>query len=208
MNKETEQIPGYILDWLDTRDFASLEAHEKDEVLKYLEPTEYDNMRECSLDLYSLGLSYEPTREAELKANLVQRFSEIHSTPEILPQKGRLVYWPKLHDLRKAAAAVILLGAGWMACYLVQFRKGNTQPGATSGDTVYLEPAPVRIFDTIYLERSSRTAPSKSGGARQEKHIDTRDATSLVLPYHQSAASLRNEMGNARESEYTIPTNL
>lgn len=208
MNKETEQIPGYILDWLDTRDFASLDAGEKEEVLKYLEPSEYDNMRECSLDLHSLGLQYEPGREEEIRENLLERFSLLHATPQTMPDEGKVIRMPLIQYLRRVAAVITLFGAGWLACYLVQFRKSNSQPEAIGGDTVYLEPAPVRIFDTIYMERNSKTAPAKSPEAGQEKHIDMRDATSLVLPYRQSVASVRDQVGHVRESEYSISTNL
>lgn len=208
MNKETQEIPGYILDWLDTRDFASLDASEKEEVIKYLEPSEYESMRECSLDLQTLGLSYKPGRTAEIRSNLLERFSQLHATPEVLPQKGRLIHWPKIRDIRRVAAVVILFGAGWLACYLVQFRKGNSQPGAIGGDTVYLEPAPVRIFDTVYMERNSKTAPARPHDGAQEKQIDLRDATSLVLPFRHSAASLREQVAQMKEPDCQASANI
>lgn len=200
MNKETEDIPGYILDWLDTRDFTSLNANEREEVLKYLEPSEYDHMRECSLDLHALGLSYEPVRTTEIKDNLLGRFNQLHAAHGTQPRKGRVIHWPGIQDLRKVAAVVLLFGAGWLACYLVQFRKGNSQPEAIGGDTVYLEPAPVRIFDTVYIEKNAKNIPVKPRNGGEEKRIDPRDATSLVLPFRQSVTSLRDQAVQVKES--------
>jgi len=156
MKTEPENIPDHLFDWLENRSFHSLSEVEKTLVLHFFSKEEFEEMQSAAIAVKSPKAPQNKTS----KSNLLDRFDAVHAngSENAKPAIFQMPVW------RAAAIALLLI------CFGLAHRILNTTLSKPIGtaikvDTVYLvkqiASAPEKIFDTIYISKTTATPKSK-----------------------------------------------
>jgi hypothetical protein len=186
MENNKEDIPAGIFNWMETRGFASLDAGEKKDVLAFLSESEYDALHKTAAGLRMVQRLGKAPRHSEIKANLLGAFDAKQ------PGKTKMKILPHVAVLWKIAAVFLLFASGWLFHFLIDYKNGPSSSLVAEIDTVYItrtiEPAIVKIFDTIYPGDEVQASPKKSYNKVTAKKTEGRDATLLVPQKKRSSA--------------------
>lgn len=141
-----ENIPSFIFDLVNQKDFETLTAQEKAKVLAYLNEEEYNELRQGVLLSEALVFN-----EQQISSNNAQKELLLHR----LKQKHQpFMWWQTPVALWKVAASFLLFGL--IGYFYINAKTGyNNKKVFAQTDTVYLEkllPAE-KVYDTVYLEQ-------------------------------------------------------
>ena len=138
-----ENIPSHIFDWLASHDFNTLDAAQKQEVLKYITEEEYTELRNTSTLLHSGARLHQVPASNGGKQALMDRFKDKHQIPQTAKPEpsgwNSALFW-------RAAAIILFLLCGAQAYYTVKAHR--------SADMTAVE----RIIDTVYVTKNDVNA--------------------------------------------------
>lgn len=191
MNKNFDNIPAEVFDWMQNCSFNKLDAQQQDIVKHYFSIEEYDDLHLATIGI-SNSLMVAESADDEIKSNLMARFNKHHHPKQksIKLQKP-LIYW-------QAAAMLLLILSIWLfnKNFGLQNLKNASQLLLT--DTVYVDrlvsQAPVVLHDTVYRYKYIKTETN-----HQDEVNDVHNLP-LTQPEHnyENIPAMRiKELGNA-----------
>jgi hypothetical protein len=143
MNKEEENIPNEIFDWLNTHSFQELNANQQAQVSNWFNPTTYNQIHHAAK--HALAVNAMLARKAIIKEHILQQFE----------LKNKAVWYKKAIPFWQAAAIIIFLSG----IFIVQLRMQKTasNPNLLAfSDTIYLEKLiqsePIYLYDTVFIK--------------------------------------------------------
>ncbi len=142
-----ENIPSFIFDLVNQKDFETLTAPEKTKVLAYLSEEEYNELRQGVLLSEAVVFNEQqiPGNDAQ-KELLLRRLKQKHQP---------FMWWQTPVALWKVAASFLLFGL--IGYFYINAKTGHTNKKVLAQtDTVYLEkllPAE-KVYDTVYLKQT------------------------------------------------------
>lgn len=182
MENNPEQIPSYIFDWLELLPFEGLSASRQEEVLRYFSADAYNELHHTVSDIRHTAHKPADHMRNTRKQMLMQRFDEKHK-----PQATIIRMFNKPVALWKAAAVFLLIGGGWFSYFMLQHKHLPASTLTTFVDTLYvtkeISPDPLKIYDTVYIDRVSEPAQKqrRHQQSKQQQHITGADMDQLNI---------------------------
>lgn len=174
MEKDFENMPAHIFDWIETNGFNQLSDHQKKEVNRFFSEEEYNELHETAGELKSANSIPDHTTVAS-RQQAIRHFNALHHSAK---NNRYLRFW-------QAAAAVLLLFSGWLIFQLAGVQQGSSvQISAT--DTVYVEkPAEIilqKVHDTIVVTqiKTKKITASASGEVIRHEPEATASAVGVM----------------------------
>ena len=147
MNRNLEQVPAIIFDWLESQDFLKLNTSQQDEVLKYFSRDEYEEMRKSFLDIKLAFIPNNAVIDSNRQHVLLTHFDKHNAYKKVLTP---LFIW-------RAAALLLLLLSGGLFYKLLTMKNAIVNTQVVLADTVYvnkeIKSAPEIIHDTLYITK-------------------------------------------------------
>ena len=198
MNKNTENMPTEIFDWLQTSDFKSLVKDQQKQVLLYFSEEEFNAMHLAADALKMVNSQNNSRGEGLSKAALLERFDKQH-TKIVYFYKQPVFYW-------QAAAMFLLLLSGWLFYRTYDIKTSLSDRAVASTDTIYVnrdvKSEPEIIHDTVYRYKMIKEARkqreelhvSNSSESTQDNHLNYIQAIDLKEIHNAANSIRRNSM--------------
>lgn len=150
-NKPHDPLPAIIIDWLSAFAFNELNAMQQSEVLLYISEEEYNQLHLTTKQIQShASIPHAPGKE-QRKAMLLDAFDRKHA--QVRRRRLQpLIWW-------RAAAILLFCSTGCLGYYALHRDHALESMVHTTIDTLYvtkeIAAAPVKIMDTIFIEKAS-----------------------------------------------------
>lgn len=160
MKTNPENIPAHIYDLAERFRFADLGEQDRKNVLEYVDENTYNDLHMAAVAIrQSIVKTPAPGKNQRRQQLLTVFDAHNEKRPVVIP------LWKQPVALWKVAAVVVLLLTGWTSVF-IGMKKEPEKNLVASVDTVYVTKEvpsePVKIHDTVYVERYKKNDEKKA----------------------------------------------
>jgi hypothetical protein len=190
MEHNAEKIPAYIFDWLQKISFSQLNLSQRAEVLNHYSEEEYEAMHETVMSIGLIKQQY-ISLKWQRKKMLLQKFDAKHNNkpePAFVFLKQPVALW-------KSAAVLILAVGSWFAYRAMRQNETSSPILSAVIDTLYLTKevavAPLKIYDTIYIDRPVYISRKENAVKKDQKSVRENDYAGISGEHNIGTVSVK-----------------
>lgn len=158
MNKQEENIPDEIFDWLNTHSYQELNANQQSQVNNWFSPNTYNQIHQAAK--HAVEANTRLARKATIKEHILHQFE----------LKNKAVIWYKKAIPIWQAAAITLFMMGLFTTQLLMQKSVSNANLMAFSDTIYLEKIvqsePIYLYDTVFIKDNK--APKQINASNQD----------------------------------------